>query len=74
MNGFFSGRAHYKSDHFNWLKFRFHSQAENERLARGQQNEARAIPNEGGEGNMLRDGAEGLMNAMRELLHTMTFR
>eukprot|EP00111_Clytia_hemisphaerica_P019135 TCONS_00056507-protein len=49
-------------------------QAENERLARGQQDEARAIPNEAGEGNVLRDGAEGLMNAMRELLHTMTFR
>ena len=52
-------------------------QAENERAAQAPQNRARALPVDGddeGEGNMLRGGAEGVMNAMRELLHTMTFR
>jgi len=51
--------------------------AQEERAARGGQNEARAVPlrqEDGTEGNLLRDGAEGLMSAMRELLHTMTFR
>ena len=55
-------------------------QAENERALQAPLNRARVMNHvdgeaaEGGDGNLLRGGAEELMNAMRELLHTMTFR
>ena len=55
----------------------FFVQAENERALQAPLNRARVmnhVDGEGGDGNLLRGGAEGLMNAMRELLHTMTFR
>ena len=64
----------------NFIFMLIYAQAENERAAQGPHNGARAMiadgggGGEGGDGNLLRGGAEGLMNAMRELLHTMTFR